>query len=141
MNRVLWALQILLGLLFLMAGGVKLILPLDQLAKQAPQLPALFLRFVGVLEVAGALGLVLPQLLRIRPKLTPLAAVCLLGIMIGATVVTVMGASPEQAIAPVTIGLLLTLVAYGRWSLTNTRPRFQSSARAAALPNASSHDA
>jgi uncharacterized membrane protein YphA (DoxX/SURF4 family) len=116
-NRALWILQILLALLFLFAGGVKLMLPADQLAKQAPQLPVAFLRLVGALEVSGALGLILPRLLRIRPGLTPLAAAGLIGIMIGATVVTLISNGPAQALLPVVVGLLLVFVAYGRWRL------------------------
>ena len=73
MNVVLWIIQVLLALLFLFAGGMKLILPIEEMTKQMP-MPGLFLRFIGVCEVLGALGLILPGLLRIRPGLTPLAA-------------------------------------------------------------------
>jgi hypothetical protein len=117
MNVALWIIQGLLALLFLFAGGVKLVIPMDQLVKQAPQFPGLFLRFVGVCEVLGAVGLVLPRLLRIRPGLTPLAAVGLVGIMIGATAVTAATNSVVQAIFPAAVGLLLIYVAYGRWRL------------------------
>jgi uncharacterized membrane protein YphA (DoxX/SURF4 family) len=117
-NVVLWILQILTALMFLFAGGVKLVGPLDQLMKGLPQwLTPGFLRFVGVCEVAGGLGLILPRLLRIKPGLTPLAAVALIGIMIGATVVTAMGASPAQSVMPVIVGLMLAFIAYGRWRL------------------------
>jgi len=117
MNIALWILQGLLALIFLFAGGVKLVIPMDQLVKQAPELPGLFLRFVGVCEVVGAVGLILPRLLRIRPGLTPLAAVGLIGIMIGATVLTAATNSVAQAIFPAVVGLLLLYVAYGRWRL------------------------
>src|SRR5256886_14911622 len=69
----LWLIQGLLAALFLYAGGFKLALPLAALAKLSP-LPAPFLKFVGVCEVTGAIGLVLPGLLKIRTGLTPLAA-------------------------------------------------------------------
>lgn len=117
MNVALWIVQGLLALTFLFAGGVKLVIPMDQLVKQAPQLPGLFLRFVGVCEVLGAVGLILPRLLRIRPGLTPLAAIGLIGIMIGATVFTLVTGSVGQAIVPSVVGLLLVCVAYGRWRL------------------------
>lgn len=113
-NRALWIIQGLLALLFLFAGGVKLVLPADQLVKQAPMLSAAFLRFVGVCEVLGAIGLILPALLRILPTLTPLAAACLVVIMIGATAVTLMTGGVAMAIMPVVVGLLLVFVAYGR---------------------------
>jgi hypothetical protein len=117
MNVALWIIQGLLALLFLFAGGVKLVIPMDQLVKQAPQLPGLFLRSVGVCEVLGAIGLILPRLLRIRPGLTPLAAVGLVGIIIGATVLTAATNGVVQAISPAIVGLLLLYVAYGRWRL------------------------
>jgi uncharacterized membrane protein YphA (DoxX/SURF4 family) len=118
MNIALWILQALLALLFLFSGGVKLVVPLDQLVKQVPQLPGLFMRFVGVCEALGGVGLILPRLLRIRPGLTPLAAVGLFGIMIGATAITATGPSPAQAAFPAIVGLLLAFVAYARWRLS-----------------------
>src|SRR2546428_5810460 len=90
MNVALWIVQGLLAALFLFAGGAKLVLPLDQMTGPVA-LPGWFLRFLGVAEVLGALGLLLPGLLRIRPGLTPLAAAGLVIIMIGATVITLGG--------------------------------------------------
>jgi hypothetical protein len=118
-NRALWFIQGLLALLFLFAGGVKLVLPADQLVKLAPMLSATFLRFVGLCEVLGAIGLILPWLLRIQPRLTPLAAAGLVGIMIGATVVTLMIGGIQMAIMPVVVGLLLLFVVYGRRQLAS----------------------
>ncbi len=83
-------------------------------------LPGLFMRFIGVAEVLGAIGLILPGLLRIRPGLTPLAAAGLVIIMIGATVVTLMGGSVAMALIPLiplVVGLLAAFVVYGRWRL------------------------
>lgn len=112
-NYALWAIQWLLGLLFLWAGGVKLVLPLEAL--QGPvALPGLFVRFIGVAEALGAIGLILPWLLRIKPILTPLAAAGLFIIMIGATVITLMSAGGAFALFPATVGILLAAVAYGR---------------------------
>ena len=117
MNIVLWIIQVLLALLFLFAGGTKLLLPLDVLLKMGPpdqvQLPGLFIRFIGVCEVLGALGLILPGLLRIKTTLTPLAATGLAIIMIGATAVS-MNLGIAAAIPPFVVGLLLVFVAYGR---------------------------
>jgi hypothetical protein len=120
MTYVLWIVQGLLALLFLFAGGMKLVLPLEAL--QGPvALPGLFMRCIGVAEVLGALGLILPGLLRIRPGLTPLAAVGLVLIMIGATVVTVAGGQLAPALMPVVVGLLAVFVAFGRWRLAPLR--------------------
>ena len=114
MTYVLWIIQGLLALLFLWAGGMKLVLPLEQLAGPIP-MPGLFMRFIGVAEVLGAIGLILPGFLHIRPGLTPLAAVGLLIIMIGATVITLMSGGIGMALIPLVVGLLLAFVAYGRW--------------------------
>jgi hypothetical protein len=111
---VLWILQGLLTLLFLFAGGVKLVMPADALTKDTPMLSATFLRFVGVCEVLGGIGLILPGLLNIQPWLTPLAAAGLVGIMIGATVITIMTNGVAMALIPFAVGLLLLFVIYGR---------------------------
>ncbi len=116
MNVVLWTVQGLLAALFLWAGGMKLILPVEEMTKQMP-MPALFLRFIGLCEVLGALGLMLPRLLGARPGLTPLAAAGLVIIMIGATVVTLMTGDVTKALIPLAAGLLSAFVAYGRWRM------------------------
>jgi uncharacterized membrane protein YphA (DoxX/SURF4 family) len=115
MTYALWIVQALLALLFLFAGGMKLIQPIEALTQQMP-LPGLFVRFIGVAEVLGAISLILPGLLRIRPGLTPLAAVGLVLIMIGATVLTLVGGEVVLALIPLLVGCLLAFVAYGRWS-------------------------
>ena len=120
MTYALWIVQGLLALLFLWAGGIKLVLPLEALAGPVP-LPGLFVRFIGVAEVLGAIGLILPGLLGIRPGLTPLAAAGLVIIMIGATVLTLVGGDVAPALIPLVVGLLAAFVAYGRWRLAPLR--------------------
>lgn len=127
MNILLWILQVLLACLFLFAGGMKLVVSPEVMRAMGPpnqvQLPGLFLQFIGVCELLGGLGLVLPGLFRIRPGLTPLAAVGLFIIMIGAAVVTMAGPGIGQAIGPFIYALLLAFVAYGRWRLVPHRSR------------------
>ena len=120
MTYTLWSIQGLLALLFLFAGGMKLVLPVEEMTKQI-QLPGLFLRFIGVAEVLGAIGLILPGLLRIRPGLTPMAAAGLAIIMIGATVVTLVNGMIAPTLISLVVGLLAALVAYGRWRLAPHR--------------------
>ena len=121
MNVALWILQVLLALLFLFAGGTKLVLPLDVLTSMGSpnqvHLPGLLIRFIGVCEVLGALGLMLPGIFRIRPGLTPMAAAGLMIIMIGATVLTFVGDGVAPAVFPMVVLLLLAFVAYGRGRL------------------------
>ena len=121
MNILLWIIQGLLALLFLFAGSMKFIIPYEQMIKMGPPnqivFSSAFVHFIGVCEILGGLGLILPGLLRIRKGLTPLAALGLLIIMIGATVVTVMPMGLAAGIPNIVISLLLAFVAYGRWRL------------------------
>ena len=126
MNIALWIVQVLLALLFLFAGGVKLVLPIEEMTKQMA-LPGLFLRFLGVVEVLGGLGLILPGLLRIKTWLTPLAAAGLVIIMIGATALSFAAGGLAPALMPLLVGLLAAFVAYGRWRLAPLRGRSQPS--------------
>lgn len=124
MNRLLWTVQGLLALVFLFAGGVKLAMPLDELAAVSG-LPGPLLVLVSVAELLGAVGLILPGALRIRPELTPLAAAGLTVIMVGATVLTALGvggADPAGAVFPLVVGLLAAFVAYGRGRQLGRRP-------------------
>jgi hypothetical protein len=75
------------------------------------------------MEILGGFGLVLPSLLRIRPGLTPLAAACLVIIMIGATVITLSATGIGPAMIPLIVGILCVFVAYGRWRLAPLSPR------------------
>ena len=122
MNRMLWILQVLLGLLFLFAGGSKLVMTAEQMSGGMP-LPVSvgFLRFIGVCETLGGLGLIVPAWLRILPGLTPLAAAGLVVIMIGATVTTVQMGMVGSAVIPAIVGILCAVVAYGRWRLAPIR--------------------
>ena len=121
MNRALWIVQGLLSALFLFGGIVKLLMPSEELTAQVP-LPGLFIQFIGVAELFGAVGLILPALLRIRPGLTPLAAAGLTIIMVGATVITAATMGAAMALFPLVTGLLTAFVAYGRWRLAPIHP-------------------
>jgi DoxX-like protein len=119
-NTVLWIVQGLLAVLFLFAGGSKLVMSAAQMTEQAKavggwQPPLAFIRFIGVCEVLGGFGVVVPWLTGIRSGLTPLAAGGLLIIMIGATVANLTTTVPALAIFTAILGLMAALVAYGRW--------------------------
>ena len=123
MTYALWILQILLGLLFLFSGSMKFVMSVAEMTKDIPWMPGWFLHFIGVMEILGGFGLILPSLLRIRPGLTPLAAACLVIIMIGATVITLSATGIGPAIIPLIVGILCVFVAYGRWRLAPLSPR------------------
>ena len=117
MNVALWIVQGLLAALFLFAGVMKFVMPVEEMTKQMPGMPGWFLHFIGVAEVLGGLGLVLPGLFRIGTGLTPLAAAGLAIIMIGATVIGAMIGPVAGALLPLIAGVLAAFVAYGRWRL------------------------
>jgi len=113
LNVLLWILQVLLAMLFTFAGVMKFVMPVEEMTKQIA-LPGWFLHFIGVAEILGAIGLVLPGILRIRTGLTPLAAAALAVIMIGATAVNLKTGQRGAALTTVVIGLLLVFLAYNR---------------------------
>jgi CHASE2 domain-containing sensor protein len=101
-------------------------MPIAEMTKQFP-LPGLFLRFLGVVEFAGALGLILPSLLRIRPYLTPLAAGGLVIVMSGATAISMAGGHVAPAIPPFVVGCLAGLVLYVRTRVVPIREKARGS--------------
>ena len=115
MNVALWIVQALLAALFVFSGVMKFLMPIEEMTKQMPGMPGWFLHFIGVAEILGGLGLVLPGLFRVRTGLTPLAAAGLVIIMIGATVISAMIGPLPMAALPLVVGVLAAFVAYGRW--------------------------
>jgi uncharacterized membrane protein YphA (DoxX/SURF4 family) len=111
----LWGAQIVLAAIFLFAGVMKFVMSAEEMTRDI-DLPIAFLRFIGVCEVLGALAMILPGISGIQRKLTPIAAMGLIVIMIGATSITigVMGVVP--ALYPFVVGLVALFVAYGRRS-------------------------
>jgi uncharacterized membrane protein len=121
MHRALWVAQGLVAVVFACAGGSKLLTPPETLAMLSP-FPVSFILVIGVCEVLGALGLILPLALKVRPEVTVLAAVGLTVIMVGATLSTLAMGLGVLALVPAGLGVLTALVAYGRRSLL-TLPR------------------
>jgi uncharacterized membrane protein YphA (DoxX/SURF4 family) len=117
MTYALWIIQALLGLLFLFSGAMKFVMSVAEMTKDMPSMPGWFLHFIGVMEILGGFGLILPSLLRIRPGLTPLAAAGLVIIMSGATAITLGTMGVGAAVLPLIVGILCAFVAYGRWRL------------------------
>lgn len=113
----LWILQVLLALAFGMAGFMKLTTPIAELAKQMPwtrDVPVSLVRLIGVAELAGALGLILPALTRIRPALTILAAGGLALVMVLAAGFHLTRSEMPMVVPNLVLGFLAWLVAWGR---------------------------
>ena len=119
MNVVLWVLQVLAGLAFLGAGLSKLLMPLNKLAVRmswVESLPPMAVRAIGAIELLGAIGLIVPWLTQILPVLTPVAAAGLVVTMIGAVVLHVNRKEMNKIAAPLVLGLLVLIIAVGRFS-------------------------
>ena len=120
----LWVVQVLLALVFAMSGGMKLAVPYQELLKQGPwvqRVPEGLVKFIGVAEVSGALGVILPAATRIKPLLTPLAAVGFVVIMVLASGLHLSLGQPP--ILQVILGVLAAFVAWGRFRKAPITPR------------------
>lgn len=120
MTLVLWILQVLLALAFVGAGFTKLTQSKSQLVTMPPMAWAndfspSAIRLIGLAEVVGALGLVLPAALGVLPWLTPLAAFAL-ALLMGGAVVTHVQRS-EAAVPSLVLGFLSLALAAGRFWL------------------------
>jgi uncharacterized membrane protein YphA (DoxX/SURF4 family) len=119
MNALLWILQIVLALVFAAAGVVKLIRPRDQLAESLGgwvlDFPAALLKPLGLAELLGAVGLIVPPLVHVAPALTPVAASGLLLTMIGAIVTHVRRREYPNVAINVLLAIMAGVIAWGRF--------------------------
>lgn len=118
MNVVLWILQVVLAVAFLAAGAMKASKPKAELSGQmgwVDDFSAGGVKAIGVLEVLAAIGLVLPWALDVAPVLTPLAALGLVLMMVGAAVVHARRGETPMIGINVVLGVLAAVVAVGRF--------------------------
>ena len=122
----LWVAQGVLAAAFFAAGLMKVTSPIEQLQANMPWVSGAmgpFVRWIGAVEVAGAVGLILPSATRIQPRLTVLAAVGLVLVMAGAAATHLARGEFAGLGAPVVIGLLAALIAWGRSKKAPIAPR------------------
>ena len=123
MNGLLWVLQVLLALAFFAHGWI-LIVPPAAIADQLnASLPRWFQLFLGIAEIAAAIGLTLPGITRIRPLLVPAAAAGIMIVMISATVFHVIRGEISSALTTIVLLAMATAVAYMRWRTVPIRAR------------------
>jgi uncharacterized membrane protein YphA (DoxX/SURF4 family) len=119
MNLYLWIAQIVLSLTFLGSGLAKITMSQEKMAATgqtgAAVLPLGFVRFIALCEILGALGITLPVALGIGRFLTPLAAIGLAIIMIGAACVHLRLREPRAVAVNILLLILCGSVIYGRW--------------------------
>jgi uncharacterized membrane protein YphA (DoxX/SURF4 family) len=120
MDIALWVIQILIALAFLAAGIMKASQPIEKLKTNmgwVENSTPIFVRLVGILEILGGIGLILPAATRILPWLTPVAAIGLVLTMIGAIIVHLQRKEYSHLGAPIILLLLALFIAYGRFVL------------------------
>jgi hypothetical protein len=126
LNVALWVAQAVLFVVFALTGLLKLTAPIDRLApvmSWVSHVPPALVRFIGVAELAGALGVLLPALTRVQPWLTPLAALGLAVAMALAVPVHLVEGEPGRALVPLALGALAAFVAWGRHVRAPIAPR------------------
>ena len=117
MNISLWIAQVLLFLFFGMAGVMHGLFPVEEVAKSAPwadDVPVALLRFIGFAELAGAVGVLVPALTRIKPNLTPAAALGCLAIMVLAAIFHLSRGETGIIGMHITVALVAAFVWWGR---------------------------
>ena len=118
MNIALWIIQVLLALTFLASGTIKLARPRLALAAQMPYVQDFGdaqIKGIGALEVLAAIGLIVPPLLHIATFLTPLAAVGLILLMLGAIATHLRRREPQMVAVNGVLLILAAVVAVGRF--------------------------
>lgn len=123
MNVALWVLQSLLAVAFLAHGWLLLSPPADMVELMNASIWPAFRIFIGVAEVLAAVGLTLPGITRILPRLVPCAAAGLMIVMIGATVLHLARGEYSSAATTAVLLVVLTFVAYMRWKVRPISPR------------------
>lgn len=125
LNIVLWVVQVLLAAAFTMAGFMKITSPIEELANGGMSFVNSFgagmVRFIGISELLAAVGLILPAALRIKPVLTPAAAIGIAVIMISATIYHL--AHGEPFIHTVALLVLASFVIWGRLKKVPVQPK------------------
>ncbi|MGB9372618.1 MAG: DoxX family protein [Jiangellales bacterium] len=118
MEIALWALQVILALAIGGAGVAKLLKSKEELAPRmtyVTSFTATQVKLIGIVEVAAGLGIILPALTGIAPILTPIAAVGIVLIMIGAAITHVVRKEPALIVPNIVLGAAAAFVAWGRF--------------------------
>lgn len=122
-NVLLWIAQILVAATLAWAAFLKLFLPIEALENRwswTGEIPTVYVRLTGIMDLLGALGLLLPSLLRLKPILTPLAALGIVLLMGCAIVFHISRGEASQIGFNVVFAVLAALIAYGRFKTTSS---------------------
>ena len=119
LNISLWVAQVILAASLVWASMLKLFQPIEKLSVMWPwagQVPALLVKFTGIIDLLGAIGLTLPQLLNLKPKLTPIAAICIIILMICASTFHIVRGEASVIGVNIVFAILAAFIAWGRFT-------------------------
>ncbi len=117
LNIALWIVQVLLFAAFVISGFMLLSSPITQLSSTLPwvtSVPEMLVRFIGLAEFLGGLGLLLPSISKIQPQLTPIAAASLILVMLLAAIFHITRGEASMILPSLILGVLCAFVAWGR---------------------------
>ena len=126
LNVILWIAQVLLAATFVWAAMMKLFQPIDKLSAMWPwvaEVPVVLLKFTAIVDLLGGLGLVLPALFRIKPKLTPIAAVAVIILMVIASAFHIARGEASVIGANVVFAIFAAFIAWGRFKKAPVLPK------------------
>lgn len=126
LNAALWAAQALLAIVFLVTGAGKSFLPMEKLYELIPwtkDVNSLHVRLIGLSEIIGSIGLILPSLLRIKPQLTPIAAAGIAVIMLLAIIFNISIGETSKIGLNVVLFFMAVFVAWGRFKKSAISPK------------------
>ncbi len=120
MNFFLWILQLVLAAFFAFVGGLKTFTAMPEIVETLPwaaDVPVWVVRLAGSSELLGAIGLILPALVRIKPVLTPVASGALGLVMAMAAVFHLVRGEYGNIVVNIVALALAAFVAYGRFKI------------------------
>jgi uncharacterized membrane protein YphA (DoxX/SURF4 family) len=121
LHVALWVAQLVLATSFIWAGLMKLFQPVEKLSEMwlwTSQVPVALLKFTGIVDLLGGIGLILPSLLRIKPKLTLLTAVAIIVLMACASIFHIARGEASQIGANIIFAIIAAFIAWGRFRKT-----------------------
>lgn len=119
LNIALWVAQVILAGSLIWASMLKLFQPIEKLSAMWPwtsQIPLTLVKFTGIIDLLGAMGLILPILLQVKPKLTPIAAICIIILMICASVFHIERGEASVIGVNIVFTIMAAFIAWGRWN-------------------------
>ncbi len=117
LNIILWVAQVILASSLIWAATLKLFQPIEKLSAMWPwtgQIPLVLVKLSGIVDLSAALGLILPLLFHTKPKLTPIAAICIVVLMVCASIFHIARGEASLIGVNIVFAILAAIIAWGR---------------------------